>query len=102
MSVGGILGESWHLYTKFFLRFVAVAAIVYLVVDLLEAAVASVTGSHGGGLSVLLALFTVVVSLVGTFWLQGALVYAVADVRDARSTRRSASSSSACVRSSGR
>jgi tetrahydromethanopterin S-methyltransferase subunit G len=33
---------------------------------------------------VLLALVTAVVSLVGTFWLQGALVYAVDDVRDGR------------------
>jgi hypothetical protein len=31
---------------------------------------------------VLLALVTLLISLVGTFWLQGALVYAVSDVRD--------------------
>jgi len=38
----------------------------------------------GTGAALLLALITVVVSLVGTFWLQGALVYAVDDVRDGR------------------
>ena len=35
-------------------------------------------------IAVLLALITTVVSLVGTFWLQGALVYAVDDVRDGK------------------
>ena len=41
MSVGGILGESWGLYTKFFKRFFVVAVIVYLIVDLLNAVVAT-------------------------------------------------------------
>jgi hypothetical protein len=83
MSVGGILGESWGLYTKFFRRFFVIALIVYLIVNLLNALVATLFG-HGVGISVLLALITTVVSLVGTFWLQGALVFAVDDVRDGR------------------
>ena len=37
-----------------------------------------------GSAALLVALITAVVSLVGTFWLQGALVYAVDDVRDGR------------------
>ncbi|HVM57604.1 MAG TPA: hypothetical protein VMT74_09085 [Gaiellaceae bacterium] len=83
MSVGGILGESWKLYTRFFTRFFVIALIVYLIVELLEALLATVI-RHGSGVSALLALITVVVSIVGTFWLQGALVYAVSDVRDGR------------------
>ena len=83
MSVGGILGQSWALYTKFFRRFFVVAVIVYLIVNLLNAVVATLFG-HGAGISVLLALITAVVSLVGTFWLQGALVFAVDDVRDGK------------------
>jgi hypothetical protein len=83
MTVGGILGEAWGLYTKFFTRFFAVAAIVYLVTNLLNAIVATLVSSSGG-VSVLLELVSVVVTLVGTFWLQGALVYAVADVRDGK------------------
>lgn len=83
MSVGGVLGESWRLYTRFFTRFFVMALIVYLVVDLLNALVATLFG-HGAGVALLLALITTVVSLVGTFWLQGALVYAVDDVRDGR------------------
>jgi len=83
MTVGSILGESWRLYTKFFTRFFAVAAIVYLVVNLLNALVGSLIGTSAG-IRLLLSLFTLVVSLVGTFWLQGALVNAVADVRDGK------------------
>lgn len=83
MSVGGILSESWTLYTKFFRRFFVIALIVYLIVDLLNALIATLAG-HGGGIAALLALITVVVGIVGTFWLQGALVYAVDDVRDGR------------------
>ena len=83
MSVGGILGESWGLYTKFFKRFFLIALIVYLIVDLLNALVATLFG-HSVGIALLLALVTMVVSLVGTFWLQGALVFAVDDVRDGR------------------
>ena len=59
------------------------ALIVYLIVDLLNALVATLVG-HGVGISLLLALLTTAVSLVGTFWLQGALVFAVDDVRDGR------------------
>ena len=81
MTVGGILGEAWKLYTRFFTRFFVIALIVYLVVNLLNALVGSLFG-HGAGIAVLLALITLVISIVGTFWLQGALVYAVSDVRD--------------------
>ena len=83
MTVGGILGESWRLYTKFFTRFFLVALIVFLIVNLLNALLGSVIGTSTG-LVLLVALITTVVSLVGTFWMQGALVYAVDDVRDGR------------------
>jgi len=83
VTVGEILGEAWGLYTKFFKRFFVIAAVVYLVVNLLNALVATAFG-HGAGITVLLALISTVVSFVGTFWLQGALVYAVEDVRDGR------------------
>jgi hypothetical protein len=83
MSVGGILGESWKLYTKFFVRFFVIAVIVFLIVNLLNAVVGTLLG-HGSGIALLVALITTVVSIVGTFWLQGALVYAVADVRDGK------------------
>ena len=83
MTVGGILGEAWRLYTKFFTRFFLVALIVFLIVNLFNALLGWIVGT-GSGLALLVALITTVVSLVGTFWLQGALVYAVDDVRDGR------------------
>ena len=83
MTVGGVLGQAWRLYTKFFTRFVVLAAIVYLIVNLINAILGSVIGSSAG-VAFLVAIISMVVSLVGTFWLQGALVYAVEDVRDGR------------------
>ncbi len=82
MTVGGILGEAWHLYTRFFTRFFIVAAIVFLIINLFNALLGWLIGT--GSVALLVALITTVVSLVGTFWLQGALVYAVEDVRDGR------------------
>jgi len=83
VTVGGVLGEAWRLYTKFFTRFFVVAAIVFLIINLLGALLGAIAGT-GSGVRLLVALIATVVSLVGTFWLQGALVYAVDDVRDGR------------------
>ena len=83
MTVGGVLGEAWHLYTRFFTRFFVIAAIVFLTINLLGALLGSIAGT-GAGVALLVALIATVVSLVGTFWLQGALVFAVDDVRDGR------------------
>jgi hypothetical protein len=83
VTVGGVLGEAWRLYTKFFTRFFVVALIVFLIVNLVNALLGSLIGTSAG-IVLLVALITTVVSLVGTFWMQGALVYAVDDVRDGR------------------
>jgi hypothetical protein len=83
MTVGGVLGEAWRLYTKFFTRFFVVALVVFLIVNLLNALLGSLIGTRAS-VALLVALIATVVSLVGTFWVQGALVYAVDDVRDGR------------------
>ena len=83
MSVGEILGGSWNLYTKFFVRFFVVAIIVFAVVELIYA-LALTAARHGGALAGLLSLVAVVVGFVGTCLLQGALVFAVQDVRDGK------------------
>ena len=83
MTVGGVLGEAWRLYTKFFTRFFLIALIVFLITNLLGALVGTIAGT-GSGIALLVALVATVVSLVGTFWMQGALVFAVDDVRDGR------------------
>jgi hypothetical protein len=83
VTVGGVLGEAWRLYTKFFTRFFVIALIVFLIINLVGALFGAIAGS-GSGIALLVALVATVVSLVGTFWMQGALVYAVDDVRDGR------------------
>ena len=47
MTVGGVLGQAWRLYTKFFTRFVVLAAIVYAIVNLINAAGGSAVGLSG-------------------------------------------------------
>jgi hypothetical protein len=83
VTVGSVLGEAWRLYTKFFTRFFVIALIVFLIVNLVGALLGAILGT-GAGVAPLVALVATVVSLVGTFWMQGALVYAVDDVRDGR------------------
>jgi hypothetical protein len=83
MSVGAILSESWGLYTRFFWRLVGTAAVVYVVLDLV-AALLYTAGRHSTALWVIFSLLTVVVTLVGSFLVQGALVLAVQDVRDGK------------------
>jgi hypothetical protein len=83
MSVSGILSGAWNLYTRFFVQLVLVAVPVFLVLGLLNAIVASI-GDDGGFSLFLWGLISLAISIVGYFWLQGALVEAVADVRDGR------------------
>ncbi|MGI8974163.1 MAG: hypothetical protein ACR2HI_08305 [Gaiella sp.] len=81
MSIGAVLDEAWSLYTKFFLRFFLIAVIVFAVVNAIYGLIV-VAVESGDGTSVLLALAGVAASVVGTYWLQGALVFAVQDARD--------------------
>jgi Membrane domain of glycerophosphoryl diester phosphodiesterase len=81
MNIGAVLTEAWRLYTRFFTRFVGIAAIVFLIVGLADALLRAVAGD-GALVYFIWALFSVAVSIVGYFWLQGALVEAVRDVRD--------------------
>jgi hypothetical protein len=83
MSVSGVLGEAFDLYRRFFWRFVATAAVVFLVLDLASAFADRASGSSVGA-ELLWTLIALVLSVVGAFWLQGALIEAVRDVRDGR------------------
>ena len=82
MTVGGVLRESWDLYTRFFARFVLMAAMVYVVLNLVGA-IAAEAGDDAVA-AVFWGLLTLLLSIVGFFWLAGALVKAVDDVRDGR------------------
>jgi hypothetical protein len=83
MSVGDVIGEAFTLYGRFFWRLVATAAIVFVVLDLIGAVIDSIgLSSVVGGL--FLGIVGLVVTLIGSFWVQGALVEAVQDVRDGK------------------
>lgn len=75
-----MLSEAWALYTRFFPRFVLAAAVVFVVLDLVSA-VAQAAGDDVLS-AILWSLVSLVVSIVGFFWVQGALVEAVRDARD--------------------
>jgi len=83
MSIGAVLDEAWSLYTKFFLRFFLIAVIVFAVVNAIYGLLV-VAVESGDGTTALLALAGVAASVIGTYWLQGALVFAVEDARDGR------------------
>ncbi len=77
MSASGIVGDAWGLYQSHWRHFVAIAAVVFLLLALITLALGIVLGIAGG-------LIGLIVSIVGIFWVQGALVLAVEDVRDGR------------------
>jgi hypothetical protein len=77
MKVGEVLGEAWELYKDQWKHLISVALIFYLLVGLVTLLLSAIFGWLG-------AIAAAFVSLVGFFWLQGALVEAVADVRDGR------------------
>jgi hypothetical protein len=81
MDVGAVLSEAWQLYRRFFTRFIGVAAIVFVIVGLADALLRLAAGD-GVFVYVVWALFSLAVSLIGYFWLQGTLVEAVRDARD--------------------
>ena len=74
----GVLGEAWRVYKEHWQHLLTIALAVYAAVAVISLLLALVFEGWAAG--VLIAL----VSLVATFWLQGALVKAVEDVRDGR------------------
>ena len=83
MTVSAVLEEAMRLYTQFFWRFVGTAAAVFVILDL-----ASALADRAAGESIASdlgwTLIALVLSFIGSFWMQGALVEAVSDVRDGR------------------
>lgn len=84
MSIERVLRQAWELYTKFFLRFVLTAAIVFSVLELFSALSESSVHSHHWAAAAIWGVASFLLWIVGTFWLQGALVEAVQDARDGR------------------
>ena len=79
MDIGAILSEAWSLYTRFFVRFIVVAGVVFLALGAVSAIIEGATGEEG---SLLASLLSLAVQIVGYFWIQGVLVVLTADVRD--------------------
>ncbi len=86
MRIGTVLGEAWELYKRFLWQFVATAAIVFAILDLLSA-VADNSANGNAGAILFWSILAFVIGVVGYFWVQAALVELVRDVRDGRADR---------------
>jgi hypothetical protein len=86
MTVGGVLDEAWQLYRRFFGRFVVTAALLFAVLALIPALIGR---TEVDDLFEALAWLTValIVGIIGSLWVQAALVELVRDVRDGRADR---------------
>ena len=84
MTVGGVLGEAYDLYRRFFKQFFLVAAAVFVLLDLLTAIAADANGDQASAGGAFWTIVSLVVGIVGSLWVQGALTATVADVRDGR------------------
>jgi hypothetical protein len=77
MQPGEVLQEAWQMYKAQWRHLLPLALVVYLALSLISLALVAALGWVG-------AIAGAFVSLAGVFWLQGALVEAVDDVRDGR------------------
>ena len=75
--LSGVLGEAWTLYKRHAAHFLLISFAIYLVIGVITAVLSLALGSFGAVLGGLL-------SLLGVFLLQAALVKAVQDARDGR------------------
>jgi hypothetical protein len=75
--LSGVLGEAWTLYKRHAAHFLLISFAIYLVIAAISALLSLVLGSFGAVIGGLL-------SLLGTFLLQAALVKAVQDAHDGR------------------
>jgi hypothetical protein len=74
----GVLHEAWELYKAHWQHLIAVAGVIFTGIALIGAAATELFEPTLG------AFVGFVVTLLGYFWVQGALVKAVSDIRDGR------------------
>lgn len=77
MRTGEVIGEAWALYKAHWRHLLPLAAAFYLVIATATLLLTLAFGAFG-------AVVAFVGSLIGYFWLAGALTEAVADIRDGR------------------
>jgi hypothetical protein len=76
LQAGVVIGKAWESYKAHWRHLLPIAFVVYVLISLLSVLLGTL-----GWLGNVLAFF---VGLAGIFWLQGALVLAIDDVRDGR------------------
>src|SRR6266571_7938031 len=76
MEIGGVLSVAWSLYQRFLGRFFMTALAVFVVLDLFSALADRATGDNTGA-NVFWFLLGALISVVGYFWVQAALVETV-------------------------
>ena len=77
MRAGEVIGEAWGVYKRHWRHLLPLSFVLYLVLSLFVLLLGFLLGAVG-------AIAGALVSIVGTFWIQGVLAVAVADVRDGR------------------
>jgi hypothetical protein len=77
VRTGEVIGEAWDLYKAHWRHLLPIAFVVYVLLSLFSLLLVLLLGWLGA-----VAAFFVV--LAGVFWIQGALVIAVEDIRDGR------------------
>jgi hypothetical protein len=79
-----VLRASWEIYTRFFWRLLLLAAVIYAVLELLTAGAGWMLGSRYWTTGILTGLAAFLLGLIGAFWVQGATVEAIHQVREGR------------------
>jgi hypothetical protein len=77
MQAGAVIRQSWELYKAHWRHLIPVAFAVYVLVSLLEILLVALLGFIG-------LVAAGLIAVAGVFWIQGALVVAVDDIRDGR------------------
>jgi hypothetical protein len=77
VQAGDVIGEAWDQYKAHWQHLLPFALVVYLILGLVSLVLTLALGWVGAVLGAL-------IGIIGVFWLQGALVEAVADIRDGR------------------
>ena len=77
MQAGDVIREAWAQYKAHWQHLLPFALVVYLILGVVSLLLTIALGWFG-------ALLGAFVGIIGVFWLQGALVEAVADIRDGR------------------
>jgi hypothetical protein len=77
MRAGDVIGEAWQHYKAHWQHLLPFALVVYLILGVVSLLLTLALGWFG-------ALLGAFIGIIGVFWLQGALVEAVADIRDGR------------------